>query len=338
MATDSDRWLGPALSWQALAAGLAVAACSVLAVFGLPFGLGFQIGVLLTGIVLVGFPHGAFDHLVARPILAPRLGRFWWVPFGLAYVGLAGLVCLAWALAPLPTLVLFLAGSVVHFGLGDIEDGAIQPAVPRWAAVIIHGALPILLPIAFHPAEAAPVLAAIGGVAEPAMLAALSISIWLVPLWVGALAWMWHATRPPRPSAILTVITAVGFVTLPPLLAFGLYFGMVHSPLHLLRLADWYDPCNPRRAARWAARVVMPAGLACALGIAALAITAPDASIGILVPMFRLIAALTLPHMIVTTWLGHDGQHGPAGSMHPTGSDPLAVMCDHEMHVPRSLK
>ena len=323
MAADSHRWLEPALRWQALAAGLAVAACAALAVFGFRFGFGVQTGVLLTGIVLVGFPHGAFDHLVARPILAPRLGRFWWMPFGLAYIGLAGLVCLAWAVAPLPTLALFLAGSVVHFGLGDLEDAPTPHAVPRWAAVLIHGALPILLPIAFHPAEAAPVLAAIGGASGPAMLATLSIAIWLVPLWVGALAWMWCVTRPPRASAMLTAITAIGFVTLPPLLAFGLYFGMVHSPRHLLRLAAWYDPCHSHRAARWAAHVVVPAGLVCALGIGGLVWAEPDASIGILVPIFRLIAALTLPHMIVTTWLDHDAPHGLGCVMHHTGIDPF---------------
>ena len=315
MAADSHRWIGPALRWQALAAGLAVGACSALAVSGLSFDLGLQIGVLLTGIVLVGFPHGAFDHLVARPILAPRLGRFWWIPFGLAYVGLAGIICVAWALAPLLTLLLFLAGSVVHFGLGDIEDAAVPRAVPQWAAVVSYGALPILLPVAFHPTEAAPVLAAIGGVAEPAMMTALSNSIWLVPLWVSGMAWMWHATRPPRTSAILTAITAVGFMTLPPLMAFGLYFGMVHSPRHLLRLAAWYNPCNPHQAARWAARVVVPAGMVCALGIGGLVWAEPDASIRILVPIFRLLAALTLPHMIVTTWLSRDAQQGPDGAV-----------------------
>jgi len=190
--------------------------------------------------------------------------------------------------------------------------------------VLIHDTLPILRPIAFHLVVAAPVLAAIGGISEPMMMAALSCSIWPTPVWVGALVWLWHATRPPRPSAILTAITAIGFVALPPSMAFGLYSGMVHSPRHLLRLAAWYDPDNPHRAARWAASVVVPAGLVCALGIAALARTAPDASIGTLVPMFRLIAALTLPHMIVTTWLAHDEPHGPDGSMHPIVIDPLA--------------
>jgi len=323
MAADSQRWLELALRWQALAAGLAVASCSALALLGLPFGLGVQIGVLLAGIVLVGFPHGAFDHLVARPILAPRLGRFWWVPFGLAYVGLAGAVCLAWAVAPLPTLVLFLAGSVVHFGLGDLEDAPVPRAVPRWAEVLTRGALPILLPIAFHPADAAPMLAAIGGVSEPAMTAMLSLSIWLVPLWVGALAWLWLASPQPRADAILTTITAIGFVTLPPLLAFGLYFGMVHSPRHLLRLAAWYDPCHPDRAARWAARVVVPAGLICALGIGGLFLAEPGTPIGILVPVFRLIAALTLPHMIVTTWLGHDAPPGLECVARPRAIDPF---------------
>jgi Brp/Blh family beta-carotene 15,15'-monooxygenase len=219
-----------------------------------------------------------------------------------------------------------------------MEDAPVPSAVLRWAAVLIHGALPILLPIAFHPAEAAPVLAAIGGVPESTMMAALSRSIWLVPLWVGAMVWLWRATRPPRASALMTAITAIGFVALPPLMAFGLYFGMVHSPRHLLRLAAWYDPDDPHRAARWAAGVVVPAGLVCALGIAALALTAPDASIGILVPMFRLIAALTLPHMIVTTWLAHDGPHGPDGSMHPTVIDPLAGTCNHRTPVPGSLR
>ena len=311
MAADSNRWLGPALRWQALAAGLALAVCSALAALGLQFDLGLQIGVLLTGIVLVGFPHGAFDHFVARPILAPRLGRLWWAPFGLAYLGLAGMVWLAWALAPLPTLVLFLAGSVLHFGLGDTEDGLVPSTVPRWAAVLTYGAVPILLPVAFHPAEAAPVLAAIGGVAEPAMTAALSHSMWLMPLWVTALAWVWHGAWPQRAGAVMTAITAAGFMLLPPLIAFGLYFGLVHSPRHLLRLGAWHDPYDPRRAVQWMARVVVPAGLACALGVIALAWTKHDTLRGILVPTFQIIAALTLPHMLVTSWLDHDQMQIP---------------------------
>jgi hypothetical protein len=68
MGANSHRWLEPALRWQSMAASFAVAGVVVIAASGLHFSLLFQIGVLLAGIVLVGFPHGAFDHLVARPV------------------------------------------------------------------------------------------------------------------------------------------------------------------------------------------------------------------------------------------------------------------------------
>jgi Brp/Blh family beta-carotene 15,15'-monooxygenase len=313
MAATSHRWLDRALRWQALAASLAIAGFIALAAGGLRCGLTVQMSVLLAGIVLVGFPHGAFDHLVARPVLAPRLGRLWWVPFGLAYLGLAGLVWLAWMLAPLPTLVLFLAGSVLHFGLGDTEDGVPPGPVPRWAAVLTYGALPILLPVALHPLQAAPVLAAIGGIAVPPMAAALSLSMWIVPLWGAAFVWVCVTAWRQGASIIPPAVTAAGFVLLPPLLAFGLYFGLVHSPRHLLRLGAWHDPADPRRAAQWAARVVVPASLVCALGIIGIALTTQDVSIGMLVPTFRIIAALTLPHMIVTSWLGAAAGHRSGG-------------------------
>jgi len=304
MAATSHRWLDRALRWQARAASLAIVGFIALAAGGLRFGLIAQITVLLAGIVLVGFPHGAFDHLVARPVLAPRYGQFWWVPFGVAYLGLAGLVWLAWMLAPLPTLLLFLAGSILHFGLGDVENGLAPGIVPRWAAVLTYGALPILLPVAFHPLQAAPLLAAIGGVAAQPMEAALSLCLWLVPLWGAAFVWLCVKAEPQGACVAPATITAAGFVLLPPLLAFGLYFGLVHSPRHLLRVGAWHDPTDPRRAAQWVAGVVVPASLVCAIGIIGIALTTQDVSIGMLVPIFRIIAALTLPHMIVTSWLG----------------------------------
>jgi Brp/Blh family beta-carotene 15,15'-monooxygenase len=303
MGSNSHRWLEPALRWQSMSASFAIAGFVAIAALGLHFSLFVQFSILLAGIVLVGFPHGAFDHLVARPVLAPRLGRFWWGVFGLSYIGLAGLVWLVWVLAPLPTLVLFLAGSILHFGLGDTEERPCAISVPRWVLVIIYGALPIFLPIAFHPAQAAPWLAAIGDVAEPTMIAALSHLIWLAPLWGGAFVWICCTGRQPPVDVMGLVVTAIGFVVLPPLLAFGLYFGLVHSPRHLLRLGAWYDPRSFQRAARWATRILVPASFVCVLGLAALALTVSDQAAGFLVPTFRIIAALTLPHMVVTSWL-----------------------------------
>ncbi len=302
MATAGRRWLGPALRLQSrVATGLMAAFC-LAALLGVPFGLAAQVGVLLAGIVVVGVPHGAFDHLVARRRLE-RLGRWWWAPFGVGYLGLAGLVWLAWMAAPGLTLAGFLAASVLHFGLGDVEDGLAPAGVPRAVAVLAYGGLPLLLPMALHPAASAPVLAALAEAPVSTMQGVLSGTVWLLPPWAAAFAWTLIEARRERRGVAERLATAAGFALLPPLLAFGLYFGAGHSVRHVLRLGAWRDARDPVAAARWLARVMLPAGLACAAGLGALALLGQDVTAGVLAPMFRVIAALTLPHMVVTAWL-----------------------------------
>lgn len=302
MAAPGRRWLGPALRAQSrVATGLMAGFC-LAALAGVPFGLGAQAGVLLAGVVVVGFPHGAFDHLVAQPRLE-RLGRRWWVPFGVGYLGLAGLVWLAWIAAPGLTLAGFLAASVLHFGLGDVEDGLAPTGVPRAVAMLAYGGLPLLLPMALHPGEAAPVLAALAEVPASAMQGVLSGTAWLLPPWIAAFAWTLLQARRERRGVAERLATAAGFALLPPLLAFGLYFGVGHSVRHVLRLGAWHDARDPAAAARWLARVMLPAGLACAAGLGGLALLGQDVVAGVLAPLFRVIAALTLPHMVVTAWL-----------------------------------
>jgi beta-carotene 15,15'-dioxygenase len=300
MAEFHPGWLSPALRWQSAMATAAFAAFCILALLGLRFDIGVQLAILLAGIVLVGFPHGAFDHLVARPVLRPRLGRRWWLAFLLGYLGLAGAVWLAWTIAPAVTLALFLAGSVLHFGLGDTEDGLVADRVPRWLGILTYGALPLLLPIALHPAQAAPVLAALAGWDAAVMERVLGHAAWLLPPWGLAFAWILVAARRERRGVLERLATAAGFVLLPPLLAFGLYFALGHAVRHVLRLGAWRDATRPIVAARWAAAVMLPASAICAAGLAWLD---DDATTGLLAPAFRIIASLTLPHIIVTSWL-----------------------------------
>ena len=303
MAELHHRWLGRALRLQLAVATAGFTAFCALAVMGMRFDFGLQLAVLLAGIVLVGFPHGAFDHLVARPVLLPRLGPLWWLPFLLGYLGLAGLVWLGWMIAPATTLALFLAGSVLHFGLGDTEDGLLPGRVPRLLGIVTYGALPILLPIALHPAEAAPVLAAIAGWDPAVMQRVLSSAVWLLPAWAVAFGWIISVAWRERQSVSERLATAAGFVLLPPVLAFGLYFGLGHSVRHVLRLGAWRNAAQPKVAARWVATVMLPASAVCAAGLVGLAWFDDDTTTGLLAPAFRIIAALTLPHMIVTSWL-----------------------------------
>jgi len=304
---SSHPSLAKAMRVQSALAALLMAGFCAAALTGIRFGIGAQVGVLLAGIVLVGFPHGAFDHLVARPLLRPRLGRGWWLPFGLGYLALAGLVWLAWMLAPALTLAGFLAASVLHFGLGDVEDGLAPRRVPVALSVLTYGALPVLLPAALHPADAAPVLAALAETPVAAMQDALGAATWLLPIWCAAFALVVLAAVRERRGVMERLAMAAGFVLLPPLLAFGIYFGAGHAVRHILRLGAWHGG-SPRAAARWLASTILPAAAVCAVGIGGLALLGQDTAADVLAPMFRVIAALTLPHMVVTAWLDADGR------------------------------
>ena len=264
-------WLGPALRLQtAVAAGVMAAFC-LASLAGWRFGAAAQLGVLLSGIIVTGFPHGAFDHLLARPVLEPWLGRAWSLLFLAGYVGLAGLVWLGWQTMPAATLAAFLAASVVHFGLGDAADGLAPASVPRAIAVLAYGGLPLLLPMALQPAEAAPVLAALGGLSVPVMEHALHGTAWLLPAWIAAFGWVVIAAWRERRGVAERLVTAGCFVLLPPLLAFGLYFALGHAVRHMLQLGAWHSPRDRLAAARWLARTAVPAGVVCAVGLAALA-------------------------------------------------------------------
>ena len=330
LAIRRKEWATPSpLARYRISAAIHVATAGMtafcaLAVLRFRFDFGLQLAVLLAGIVLVRFPHSAFDHLVARPLLLSRLGRFWWLLFLLGYLGLAGVVWLGLMIMPATTLALFLAGSALHFGLGDTEDGLLPGRVPRWLGIVTYGALPILLPIALHPADAAPVLAAMAGFDLPVMLHVLAGAPWLLPAWVLAYGWIILVAWRDGQRVSERLATAAGFALLPPVLAFGMYFSLGHSVRHVLRLGAWPAAEQPNVAARWAATVMVPAGAICAAGFFGLTWLDDAVTTGLLAPAFRIIAALTLPHMIVTSWLKPVSAYsGP-----PVGKRPLRLRAE----------
>lgn len=303
MAESPRSWLRQSLYWQSVFVSGLIGGFCVLALVGIQFSLIVQIVILLGGMVVTGFPHGAFDHLVARSILAGPLGRRWWVLFVLLYCGLAGVVCLAWVWVPAITLLVFLSATVLHFGLGDIDDGLAPSGVPRMVTVLTYGGLPVLLPLAFHSSEAAPTLAAMAGMTTEVLLPMLSAARWLLPLWITGFIWVATARLSEHTGIVERSVMVCGFLLLPPLLAFGLYFGFGHSVRHVLRVGAWYDPYRPRVAAYWAMQVIIPASIFCSIGIVSLSLINPDITTGLIAPVFQIIAALTFPHMIVTSLL-----------------------------------
>ncbi|WP_279358444.1 Brp/Blh family beta-carotene 15,15'-dioxygenase [Methylobacterium indicum] len=250
-------------------------------------------------VIGLGVPHGALDGEVAKPLLRPRFGRAWFPVFAAPYLALTAAVLAAWRLAPGATLAGFLALSVLHFGREDAGPG-------RPVEALVRGGLPIALPALLRPDATARIFAVVTGTAMPVLPA------WWVLLaqaWLGvALVWLLAARPAPRLLAELAAL-ALAFLVLPPLSAFGLYFVCLHAPRHMRALAD-----DPARAPS-----VDGMGRAVVLALPVFALTlliglllwptypqAPGAG-RLLALTLQLLAALTLPHLLLDAWVERSG-------------------------------
>jgi Brp/Blh family beta-carotene 15,15'-monooxygenase len=294
----------------ATAASLAAAALALAVEVLVPGGWGeLSWAVLVAGLV-VGLPHGAVDHV----LLGARLGRSVRRRVALTggYAVLAVLAYLLFRAFPAPGLAAFVILSLWHFGSGetavaDLRSGPVRRRVP---AALVFGSVVLLVPLARPSAEAAAVVAAILP-GHPDGRALLPSAV--VPAVVVAAALLGAAllVRGRRLEALeLAVLLAVALV-LPPPVALGVYFGAWHSVRHVGRLLAEDPLRGSRRPLRTLARAAaLPT--AAALGALLLLRAAVDDGDGFVVALLPVLAALTVPHTVVVTWL--DRAQDQAGS------------------------
>jgi Brp/Blh family beta-carotene 15,15'-monooxygenase len=285
---------------------------------------------LLVGIVLIGLPHGALDHL-----LPARLGFAWGRrPVGVAiyltaYLAIAAAMLGLWRVAPVAAFTLFLTATVAHWGQGDLRFLELHLGRRRagklegLAVVTLRGAIPVLVPLLAHPrvveqllATAATAMGATATGATPAELdltAAPVVAFATGILAFGLAGWLATLSRawPGRPAALgdaaeVLLLIAL-FALAPPYLAIGVYFLAWHSLRHLLRLA-LLRPSDRRaiaagRAVSTIARLARDLVPMTALALAALAglyaWAAPRVSgaEGFVALYLVWISALTMPHL-----------------------------------------
>jgi len=242
----------------------------------------------LAVIIVLGVPHGALDGEIARTMLRPRVGGWWFVVFALPYMALFACVLIAWRVAPAATLGGFLAASVWHFGTEDSRSGA-------WDDILACGGLPIALPLLVHPDDTWRVFATVARLAGAA------------PWWLTACAWLWAglavvwvARRDDWAALRGPAVMAAGFVVLPPLAAFAIYFVCVHAPAHVAAVI-----ADRRRAPRVtdqvsAARLALPiTALTVLIGASLWPLYGGVPAERLLALTVQVLAALTLPHMVL---------------------------------------
>ena len=281
--------------------------------FGLPAITG-PVALIVAGLgFLVGVPHGAADH-----VMAARLSG------GRSMVGLAVvygvMAAAAWALLEwggLPALIVVVALSAVHFGLGEFEVGRQLTGWPsgRWIAIAIAiaGCGALVLPLARSGDQLTGVAAAISPGLAP-LIAGKPLEITLAAVWLAAAVvaviaalWSGHLWA----ALDIVLVGALGMIA-PPLIAFAVWFGGWHAIRHCARMLTVEPECaalvNSGRDRAAVLRLIrlaaLPsaAALATVLALGWITVTASDPTV-VVAEILRLLLALTVPHMVVVWWL-----------------------------------
>jgi beta-carotene 15,15'-dioxygenase len=258
--------------------------------FALPLDTNFAL-VLAASLMLVGgLPHGAFDIALASRAL--RLNRAAaWRLFG-AYILVASMMLLIWALAPIAALSLFLGLAALHFG----EDWRMLDA---GLLRMMAGASIICIPAFAHPEAVALLFVTMAG-ENADWVCRIATALTPVAVLVTAVG-MWQAVQAGDSGWALAQCAALACLALfPPQIGFVLYFVFLHSPLHMRGLARMLPGWSIPRLWAYGAFI-------CLSCVAVAALLAPGLFSGQSAAMsadaFRLLSVVAAPHLLLTLFV-----------------------------------
>jgi Brp/Blh family beta-carotene 15,15'-monooxygenase len=240
--------------------------------------------VLVASVILLGLPHGALDPMVGQSVF-PGYRR---AAFYLLYVSAAALVVVAWIAWPKAALGCFLLVAAFHFG-SDLEGES------RVWLRICYGLTIVTLPCVRYGADVATIYRMLA--LQPAG-DYVAWSPWIAYA-AGAttlIAVSLKAKSDLRRVAEVAVILLSG-VCLPPLLFFSCYFGLLHSPRHLLETASSLGLKTLRSLFATTAPIVF--ATLCLAGIGWGVMHRYSGQQRVLLIVFVGLAALTVPHMLL---------------------------------------
>lgn len=268
-----------------------------------------QLALVALPIAVLGVLHGALDPWVGDVMMRDRLGYRARSLFIASYLAVMAAVILCWILAPLPTLTVFLAISVLHFGE---QDASVFASKSDGLSIVVFGAVTVLAPIAAHPTEVAVIFGWLVGIEKEVLSGLLTrishplIALWLVGLGMLVARMLIERDRTGRFQLTGLAVLAATMILLPPLIAFAAYFCLLHSFGHLLDMAESASgPWSKWTLQQWAARL-WPATLATlALGMSGWVILSginAESAVGreaLAQVIFCGLAALTVPHVLL---------------------------------------
>jgi lycopene beta-cyclase len=173
---------------------------------------------LSLGLLSVGIPHGAVDHLADTGNFRSHVN----LKFILSYLSKATAYLLFWLISPNGALILFLIYSAWHFGQGDINHWQLRSktALKKW----IWGGLLLAIILCGHMTETNLILENMGvALINIGEKEARITSILLVCFGFAWATWEW------KPAMLLSCCMLAVGIQLPLITSFGLYFIGQHS-------------------------------------------------------------------------------------------------------------
>jgi Brp/Blh family beta-carotene 15,15'-monooxygenase len=297
--------------------------------------LQWQFWPFVVGLIFLGLPHGALDHLAPLFILHKRLTVRYLAFFVLGYAALVLAYLVFWHVFPLAALVVFLLCSWLHWGQGDayflrvFDDQPAPSARPgRFLIWAVRGGLPIILPPLAHPQAFAQVAGGIlgwyGGKSDW-MLTGTERDAGFAVMFLAIAGYLWQSRTLSknafwRDAGEIALLLAY-FLVVPAILAVGVYFCVWHSARHIARLMLLDDADRVPLALGQIGRCVLrSAREALPMTLGALGFLAglfwwqgrTHVGVGGFVFLYlSLIAALTFPHFLLVLWMDREefGQH-----------------------------
>lgn len=327
---------GTALSWVITAGWLALGVTAVGAAVTGTLPRAYQYAPLLVSVAVLGLPHGAVDHLLIPRWREERLSLRWFVVIAGVYVVVGGLYAVVWFLAPVVAVGGFILVTWYHWGAGELYPlrefagvDYLDRQTTQALTVLVRGGAPMLVPLVAFPAEYQFVADSLVGLFDAGAADALApafsrpariaVGVGYAGCAVGALGLGYARTDAPaawRVDAIEVTILTGFFILVPPILAIGVYFCFWHSLRHVARTVLLHGPSaaavergETAGAARQFARDAAPltaASIALLGGLYALVPANPTELSGLVGLYLVLIAVLTLPHVVVVSWLDRE--------------------------------
>ncbi|WP_436901657.1 Brp/Blh family beta-carotene 15,15'-dioxygenase [Halovenus halobia] len=296
----------------------------------------YQYAPLVVSVLAIGLPHGAVDHLIIARQRGEGLTVRWLGIVSGLYLLFGGAYGLVWFVFPVAAFVFFILLTWFHWGQGELYPlldivGAEYLRAPSQQAltVLVRGGAPMAVPLVAFPGQYEFVATSLVGLFDPAAADALGPAFTpRARIAVGALYGAavlatiglgWLRTEDHgawRVDAGEVVGLTAFFLVVPPILAVGVYFCFWHSLRHIVRTVLVHDESAaavdrgeiPTVAGRFALDAApMTAGALALLGLLYLLVPrAPGELSGLVALYLVLIAVLTLPHVVIVSWLDRE--------------------------------